>query len=91
MCSSSTDPSSAIRPVTSAAPEAATVLGELEATNRLLAQQVFKPVTNQYGISIPAPGSTEEGRPLPYVKQKKMKVTRCKTDSPAQPQAAASP
>jgi uncharacterized protein YxjI len=60
--------------VTSAAPEEATVLSELEGTNRLLVQQVFKPVANEYRISVPAPGSTEEGRPLLYVKQKKMKI-----------------
>ena len=60
--------------MTSAAPEEATVLSELEGTNRLLVQQVFKPVANEYRISVPAPGSTEEGRPLLYVKQKKMKI-----------------
>jgi len=60
--------------VTSAAPEEAAVLRELEAANRLLVQQVFKPVSNEYRISVPAPGSTEEGRPLLYVKQKKMKI-----------------
>jgi len=60
--------------VTSAAPEEAAVLSELEAANRLLVQQVFKPVSNEYRISVPAPGSTEEGRPLIYVKQKKMKI-----------------
>jgi uncharacterized protein YxjI len=60
--------------VTSAAPEEATVLSELEATNRLLVQQVFKPVANEYRISVPTPSSTEEGRPLLYVKQKKMKI-----------------
>ena len=58
----------------SAAPDAATVLGELEATNRLLIQQVFKPLANEYRISVPTPGSTDEGRPLLYVKQKKMKI-----------------
>ena len=58
----------------SAAPDAATVLGELEATNRLLIQQVFKPIANEYRISVPTPGSTDEGRPLLYVKQKKMKI-----------------
>src|SRR6476620_11192130 len=62
------------RPMTSAVPEAATVLSELEAANRLLVQQVFKPIANEYRISIPTPGSTEEGRPLLYVKQKKMKI-----------------
>jgi uncharacterized protein YxjI len=60
--------------VTSAAPEADSVLNELKATSRLLVQQVFKPIANEYRISIPSPGSTEEGRPLLYVKQKKMKV-----------------
>jgi uncharacterized protein YxjI len=60
--------------VTSAAPEASVVLGELESANRLLVQQVFKPIANEYRISVPTPGSTEEGRPLLYVKQKKMKI-----------------
>ncbi len=50
--------------MTSAAPDAATILGELEATNRLLVQQVFKPIANEYRISIPTPGSKDEGRPL---------------------------
>jgi uncharacterized protein YxjI len=59
--------------VTSAA-EAQTVLSELEAADRLLVQQVFKPIANEYRISIPTPGSTDEGRPLLYVKQKKMKI-----------------
>src|SRR6185436_11483266 len=62
------------RPMTSAVPEAATVLSELEAANRLLVQQVLKPIANEYRISIPTPGSREEGRPLLYVKQKKMKI-----------------
>src|SRR6185437_4157011 len=47
---------------------------ELEAANRLLVQQVFKPIANEYRISIPTPGSREEGRHLLYVKQKKMKI-----------------
>ena len=55
-------------------PEAQTVLAELEESNRLLVQQVFKPIANEYRISVVAPGSTEEGRPLLYVKQKKMKI-----------------
>jgi uncharacterized protein YxjI len=50
------------------------VLAELEAADRLLIQQVFKPIANEYRISAPLPGSTEEGRPLLYVKQKKMKI-----------------
>ena len=51
-----------------------TVLEELEAADRLLIQQVFKPMANEYRISIPAPGSSEEGAPLLYVKQKRMKI-----------------
>ena len=50
------------------------MLAELEESNRLLVQQVFKPIANEYRISVAAPGSTEEGRPLLYVKQKKMKI-----------------
>jgi len=50
------------------------VLSELEAADRLLIQQVFKPIGNEYRVSIPSPGSTEEGRPLLFVKQKKMKI-----------------
>jgi uncharacterized protein YxjI len=50
------------------------VLGELESADRLLVQQVLKPIANEYRISVPAAGSTEEGRPLLYVKQKKMKI-----------------
>jgi hypothetical protein len=53
--------------VASAVPEARTVLAELEESNRLLVQQVFKPIANEHRISVAAPGSTEEGRPLLYV------------------------
>ena len=60
--------------MTSAATDPETALAELEAANRLLVQQVFKPIANEYRISVPAPGSSEEGRPLLYVKQKKMKI-----------------
>ena len=51
-----------------------TVLAELESADRLLVQQVFKPIANEYRISMPSPGSGEEGRSLLYVKQKKMKI-----------------
>jgi uncharacterized protein YxjI len=50
------------------------VLAELEAADRLLVQQVFKPIANEYRISVPTPGSSEEGRPLLYVRQKKMAI-----------------
>jgi uncharacterized protein YxjI len=60
--------------VASAAGDSQTVLKELESADRLLIQQVFKPIANEYRISVPTPGSSEEGRPLLYVKQKKMKI-----------------
>jgi uncharacterized protein YxjI len=47
---------------------------ELESSNRFLIQQIFKPLANEYRISVPAPGSTEEGRTILYVKQKKLKI-----------------
>ena len=47
---------------------------ELESSNRFLVQQIFKPLANEYRISMPAPGSTEEGRPILFVKQKKLKI-----------------
>jgi uncharacterized protein YxjI len=50
------------------------VLAELQSADRLLIQQVFRPIGNEYRISIPLPGSTEEGRTLLYVKQKKLKI-----------------
>ena len=58
----------------SAAGDSQTVLNELESADRLLVQQVFKPIANEYRISVPTPGSNEEGRPLLYVKQKKLKI-----------------
>jgi len=58
----------------SSAPDAQTVLAGLEGSDRLLVQQVFKPLANEYRISVPAPGGSEEGQPLLYVKQKKMKI-----------------
>jgi uncharacterized protein YxjI len=60
--------------VATVAPDPQTVLSELEAADRLLVQQVFKPIGNEYRISVPAPGSAEEGRPLLYVKQAKLKI-----------------
>jgi uncharacterized protein YxjI len=53
---------------------AETVLDELESADRILVQQVFKPIANEYRISVPAAGSTEEGTPLLYVRQKKLKI-----------------
>jgi uncharacterized protein YxjI len=47
---------------------------ELGSADRLLVQQVFKPIGNEYRISIPAPGSSEEGEPLLHVRQKRLKI-----------------
>jgi uncharacterized protein YxjI len=52
----------------------ADVLAAIESSDRFLIQQVFRPIGNEYRISVPAAGSTEEGEPLLYVKQKKMKI-----------------
>lgn len=54
--------------------DSTSALEELEAADRILVQQVFRPVANEYRIGVPAPGSTEEGKPLLFVKQKKLKV-----------------
>jgi uncharacterized protein YxjI len=60
--------------VATPAPDLRNVLSELEAADRLLVQQVFKPIGNEYRISVPTPGSTDEGTPLLFVKQKKLKI-----------------
>jgi uncharacterized protein YxjI len=52
----------------------AEVLEALASADRLLIQQVFRPIANEYRISVPSPGTTEEGRALLFVKQKKMKI-----------------
>jgi uncharacterized protein YxjI len=56
------------------APDPKAVLSELEAADRLLVQQVFKPIANEYRISVPTGGSDDEGHPLLFVKQKKLKI-----------------
>jgi uncharacterized protein YxjI len=66
----------------------ADVLTAIESSDRFLIQQVFRPIGNEYRISVPAPGSTEEGELLLYVKQKKMKIKedirfRLSPDDPA--------
>ena len=58
----------------SIAHDSASVLDTIEQSDRFLVQQVFKPIANEYRFSVPAPGSTEEGEPLLFVKQKKMKI-----------------
>ena len=54
--------------------DAASVLEQLASSNRFLVQQVFRPIANEYRISVPLPGSTDEGAPLLFVKQKRMKI-----------------
>src|SRR5687768_6231404 len=43
-------------------------------SDRFLVQQVFKPIANEYRISLPAEGSREEGEPILFVRQKKLKI-----------------
>jgi uncharacterized protein YxjI len=59
--------------VTSTASDPASVLATLERSNRFLVQQVFRPIGNEYRISAPAEGN-EEGEPLLFVKQKKLRI-----------------
>jgi uncharacterized protein YxjI len=60
--------------VATVAPDPQAVLSELEGADRLLVQQLFKPIGNEYRISVPPPGSADEGHPLLFVKQKKMSI-----------------
>jgi uncharacterized protein YxjI len=50
------------------------VLTALDSADRLLVQQVFKPIGNEYRVSVPVPGSSDEGTPLLFVKQKKLSI-----------------
>lgn len=50
------------------------VLAAVAKTDRFHIQQVFRPVANEYRISIPTPGSTAEAEPILFVKQKRMKI-----------------
>jgi uncharacterized protein YxjI len=52
--------------------EPESVLSTLESANRLLIQQVFRPIGNEYRISVPLHGSKDEGAPILFVKQKKL-------------------
>ena len=56
----------------SPAPDA--VLTAIATSDRFIVQQALRPVANEYRISVPAPGSDEEGEPLLFVKQKRMKI-----------------
>jgi uncharacterized protein YxjI len=50
------------------------VLTALDSADRLLVQQVFKPIGNEYRVSVPAPGLSDEGAPLLFVKQKRLSI-----------------
>jgi uncharacterized protein YxjI len=54
--------------------DARNVVETLSRSDRFLIQQVFKPLLNEYRISIPAEGSTDEGEPVLFVRQKRMKI-----------------
>lgn len=58
----------------SLAPDATRVLAALEGADRFLIQQVFRPIANEYRISVPAPDSSEEGEPLLFVRQKRLQI-----------------
>jgi uncharacterized protein YxjI len=60
--------------MSTAARDLTSVLDAVERSDRFVIQQVFKPIANEYRISAPADGSSEEGEPLLFVKQKKMKI-----------------
>jgi uncharacterized protein YxjI len=49
------------------------VLERIEGADRFVVQQVFKPIANEYRISV-AEGGSDEGDPLLFVKQKKLKI-----------------
>src|SRR3954469_6686089 len=49
-------------------------MSAIDTTDRFLVQQVFKPLANEYRISVPADDSSDEGEPLLFVKQKRMKI-----------------
>ena len=54
--------------------DARNVLERLRGSDRFLVQQVFRPLQNEYRISVPAEGSSEEGDPILYVRQKRMQI-----------------
>ena len=59
--------------VSTTAREPRAVLDALRGSSRFLIQQVFKPIGNEYRISVPAPGQAEEGE-LILVKQKRLSI-----------------
>jgi uncharacterized protein YxjI len=51
----------------------ASVLSSIARSDRFVVQQLFRPVANEYRISIATSGD-EEGEPLLYVKQKRLRI-----------------
>jgi uncharacterized protein YxjI len=49
-------------------------LDAIKGSDHFVVQQILKPIANEYRISVQSPGSTEEGDPVLFVKQKKMKI-----------------
>ncbi len=47
------------------------VRAAIDDSERFLIQQVFRPIGNEYRISVPTPGSKDVGQPLLFVKQTK--------------------
>lgn len=54
--------------------EAHPILDRIARGDRFLVQQLFKAIGNEYRISVPAAESSDEGEPLLFVKQKKLKI-----------------
>jgi len=54
--------------------DASAALAAIESSDSFLIQQVFRPIANEYRISVPAPGSSDEGEPILFVKQKRLKI-----------------
>lgn len=50
------------------------VRAAIEEADRFVVQQVFRPIGNEYRISVPSSNSTNEGEPLLFVKQKKLSI-----------------
>jgi hypothetical protein len=60
--------------LTTSAPDLQGVPTELRSADRIVVQQVFKPIGNEYQVSLPAAGTADEGRQLLHAKQKKLRI-----------------
>lgn len=50
------------------------VQAAIDDADRFVVQQVFRPIGNEYRISVPSSDSAKEGEPLLFVKQKKLSI-----------------